>query len=108
MEMRQLKMFCAVAECGSFTAAAEKVHTVQSNITMRIKELESELGKRDWFAGPEFTAADIQMSFPLEAAAARAPIVRQMPKLSAFLQRIHARPAYQRALERGSPYELMK
>jgi len=70
--------------------------------------LEGELGKREWFAGNEFSAADIQMSFPLEAAAARAPIVRQMPKLSAFLQRIHARPAYQRALERGGPYELMK
>ncbi|HYD05971.1 MAG TPA: glutathione S-transferase [Reyranella sp.] len=70
--------------------------------------LESELGRREWFAGPEFTAADIQMSFPLEAAAARAPIVRQMPKLSAFLDRIHARPAYQRALEKGGPYELMK
>jgi len=62
--------------------------------------LESELGHRDWF--------DILMSFPLEAAAARAPIVRQMPKLSAFLQRIQARPAYKRALERGGPYELMK
>jgi len=70
--------------------------------------LESELARREWFAGPEFTAADIQMSFPLEAAAARAPIVRQMPKLAAFLDRIHARPAYQRALARGGPYELMK
>jgi len=70
--------------------------------------LESELGKREWFAGADFTAADIQMSFPLEAAAARAPMVRQMPKLSAFLDRIHARPAYQRALEKGGPYELMK
>jgi glutathione S-transferase len=70
--------------------------------------LEGELGKRDWFAGAEFSAADIQMSFPLEAAAARAPIVRQMPKLSAFLDRIHARPAYKRALAKGGPYELMK
>ena len=70
--------------------------------------LESELGKRAWFAGPDFTAADIQMSFPLEAAAARAPIVRQMPKLAAFLDRIHARPAYQRALAKGGPYELLK
>jgi glutathione S-transferase len=70
--------------------------------------LEGELGKREWFAGPEFSAADIQMSFPLEAAAARAPIVRQMPKLSAFLDRIHTRPAYKRALEKGGPYELMK
>jgi glutathione S-transferase len=70
--------------------------------------LESELGQREWFAGPEFTAADIQMSFPLEAAAARAPIVRQMPKLAAFLDRVHARPAYQRALDKGGPYELLK
>jgi glutathione S-transferase len=70
--------------------------------------LESELARREWFAGPEFTAADVQMSFPLEAAAARAPIVRQMPKLSAFLDRIQARPAYKRALDKGGPYELMK
>ena len=46
MEMRQLRIFCAVAECGSFTAAAEKVHTVQSNVTMRVKELESELNQQ--------------------------------------------------------------
>ena len=70
--------------------------------------LETELAKREWFAGPEFTAADIQMSFPLEAASARAPLVRQMPKLAAFLDRIHARPAYKRALAKGGPYELMK
>ena len=70
--------------------------------------LESELGKREWFAGADFSAADIQMSFPLEAAAARAPMVRQMPRLAAFLDRIHARPAYKRALEKGGAYELMK
>jgi glutathione S-transferase len=70
--------------------------------------LESELSKRAWFAGADFTAADIQMSFPLEAASARAPIVRQMPKISAFLDRIQARPAYKRALEKGGPYELAK
>ena len=69
--------------------------------------LESELSKRAWFAGAEFTAADIQMSFPLEAASARAPIIRQMPKLSAWLDRIQARPAYKRALEKGGPYTLM-
>ncbi len=70
--------------------------------------LESELAKREWFAGPEFSGADIQMSFPLEAAAARAPIFKQLPKLSAFVERIHARPAYKRALEKGGAYELMK
>jgi glutathione S-transferase len=70
--------------------------------------LEGELARRDWFAGPEFSAADIQMSFPLEAAAARAPVVKKMPKIAAFLARIQARPAYRRALEKGGPYELMK
>jgi len=70
--------------------------------------IEGELAKREWFAGAEFSAADIQMSFPLEAAAARAPVVRQMPRISAFLDRIHLRPAYKRALEKGGPFELMK
>lgn len=46
MEMRQLKIFCAVAEQGSFTAAADTVHTVQSNVTMRVKELETELSQQ--------------------------------------------------------------
>jgi glutathione S-transferase len=70
--------------------------------------LESELYQREWFAGPAFSAADIQMSFPLEAAAARSPLFKQLPKLSAFVERIHARPAYQRALEKGGAYELLK
>jgi glutathione S-transferase len=65
---------------------------------------ENELGKSEWFAGSEFTAADIQMSFPLEAAAARAGLDQGHPKAMAFLARIHARPAYARALEKGGPY----
>ncbi|HXQ21213.1 MAG TPA: glutathione binding-like protein, partial [Candidatus Acidoferrales bacterium] len=67
-----------------------------------------ELGKSTWFAGDELTAADIQMSFPLEAAAARAGLDATRPKLTAFLERIHARPAYKRALEKGGPYELLR
>jgi len=70
--------------------------------------LEGELMRREWFAGAEFTAADIQMSFPLEAATARSPLINKMPKLKGFLDRIHARPAYKRALEKGGPYELAK
>jgi glutathione S-transferase len=65
---------------------------------------ESELGSSEWFAGGEFTAADIQMSFPLEAAAARAGLDQGHPKAMTFLDRIHARPAYARALEKGGPY----
>ena len=67
---------------------------------------EAELSKSEWFAGEAFTAADIQMSFPLEAAAARAGLEQRHPKAIAFLDRIHARPAYQRALEKGGPYRV--
>ena len=70
--------------------------------------MESELGKSMWFAGEEFTAADIQMSFPVEAAAARGGLDPSRPKLWAYLQRIHARPAYARALQKGGPFELMR
>ena len=65
---------------------------------------EGELAKSEWFAGSEFTGADIQMSFPLEAAAARGGLEMGHPKAMAFLERIHARPAYARALEKGGPY----
>jgi glutathione S-transferase len=65
---------------------------------------EAELSRSEWFAGNEFTAADIQMSFPLEAAAARAGLEHGHPRAMAYLDRIHARPAYQRALEKGGPY----
>ncbi len=67
---------------------------------------EEELSKSTWFAGNEFSAADIQMSFPLEAAAARAALEQGHPKAMAFLDRIHARPAYIRALEKGGPYQV--
>jgi glutathione S-transferase len=65
---------------------------------------ESELSRSEWFAGDALTAADIQMSFPLEAAAARGGLEQGHPRAMAFLDRIHARPAYQRALEKGGPY----
>jgi len=65
---------------------------------------EAELGKAEWFAGDQFTGADVQMSFPLEAAAMRAGLGKNYPKIAAFLQRIHARPAYKTALEKGGPY----
>lgn len=65
---------------------------------------EAELSKHAWFAGDAFTAADIQMSFPVEAAKSRAGVDQRYPKLLAFLDTIHARPAYRRALEKGGPY----
>ena len=80
---------------------------IEPQITQHLDYLEAEIGKSTWFAGSEFTAADIQISFPLEAAAARAGLNASRPKLMNFLDRIHARPAYQRALERGGTYELL-
>jgi len=65
---------------------------------------EGELQKSEWFAGNEFTAADIQMSFPLQAAAARGGLEQGHPRATDFLERIAKRPAYQRAMEKGGPY----
>jgi glutathione S-transferase len=80
---------------------------VQPNIDNQLRFIEGELATRPWFAGAEFSAADVQMSFPLEAAAARGGVMAAYPKIQAFLNRIHARPAYRRALDRGGPYDLM-
>ena len=65
---------------------------------------EKELAETGWFAGPAFGAADIMMSFPLEAAASRALDLAAYPHIARFLQTIHARPAWKRALERGGEY----
>jgi glutathione S-transferase len=80
---------------------------VDPQLVAHISFWESELGKHTWFAGEAFTAADIQMSFPVEAAAIRAPFGSKYPKLRDFLDHIHSRPAYKRALEHGGPYSLL-
>jgi glutathione S-transferase len=85
-----------------------KAAMVLPNLQRNLDFMEGELGRSDWFAGPEFSAADIQISFPLEAAAARGGLDRGRPKLWAFLERIHARSAYQRALDKGGRYELLR
>ena len=79
---------------------------VDPQLKLHLDYLESELGDGEWFAGAAFSVADIQLSFPLEAFAARGGLDAGYPRLSAFLQRIHARPAYRRALERGGEYRL--
>lgn len=77
---------------------------IQPMIDVHLDFVESELAKRHWFAGDDFTAADVMMSFPLEAAEARANATKGRPHLKAYLNTIHARPAYQAALARGGPY----
>jgi glutathione S-transferase len=78
---------------------------IEPQITTHLDYLEAELDRYPWFAGNEFTAADIQMSFPLEAAAERAGLDASRPKLMDWLDRIHARPAYQHAVKRGAEVE---
>jgi glutathione S-transferase len=84
-----------------------KVRTsfIEPRLNEHLNFMEGELGKSKWFAGDEFTAADIQMSFPLELAVTRAGLNATRPKLMAFLECVHARPAYKKALERGGKYE---
>lgn len=89
-------------------ATEVKQRFIQPQLTLHLDYMERELEQAPWFAGPEFTAADIQMSFPVEAARSRAGLDATRPRLLDFLQRIHARPAYQRALARGGTYSFDK
>ena len=73
-------------------------------LKLHLDYLESQLAKRDWFLDGEFSAADVQMSYPLETAVARAGLDTSRPRLMGWLRRVHARPAYRRAVERGGPY----
>ena len=88
-------------------AAKVRQSFIEPNIVRQLDFMEAELGKSAWFAGAEFSAADIQMSFPLEAAAARAGLDASRPRLMDFLARIHAREPYRRALERGGEFKLL-
>jgi glutathione S-transferase len=80
---------------------------VMPQLERHLEYLEAELAKRTWFTGEAFTAADVQMSFPLEAARARGGLDTRQPRLMAFLERIHARPAYRRAIERGGAFSIV-
>ena len=79
---------------------------IAPNLERQLDYMEAELKQRPWFAGDDFSAADVQMSFPLEAAAARGGLDGRYPALAAWLAKVHARPAYQRALTVGGPYTL--
>jgi glutathione S-transferase len=85
-----------------FGKAAQK--KFQPMIRVHLDYVEAELAARPWFAGKEFTAADVMMSFPLEAAVTRAGATEGRPHIAAWLGKIHGRPAYQAALKAGGPY----
>ncbi len=88
-------------------AGRAKSSFIEPQIARHLDYLEEELGKHAWFAGDTFSAADIQMSFPLEAATVRGGLNASRPKLMDYLDRIHKRPAYLRAVERGGEYGIV-
>ncbi len=89
---------------GAIADKLEKLY-VAPNLDRHVAFLAGELAKSDFFAGGELTAADIQMSFPMEALAVRVPNVPE--PIKAWVARVSERPAFKKALERGGPYDLM-
>ena len=81
------------------------IKKVQPMVDVHLDYIEQELASRPWFAGQQMSAADIMMSFPLEAAVSRAGLGPSRPATMAWLKKIHARPAYQRALKKGGSYD---
>ncbi|MDH3336300.1 MAG: glutathione S-transferase [Gammaproteobacteria bacterium] len=80
---------------------------LDANVKRNLDFMESELQHSTWFCGDHLTGADIQMSFAVEAAEVRTDLEDNYPRLAAFLERVRARPAYKRALDKGGHYELM-
>ena len=78
------------------------------NVRRNLDFMEETLANSRWFCGDTMTAADIQMSFALEAAEVRSNLSEDYPHCAAFLERMRARPAYKAALDRGGHYELMR
>lgn len=100
--MPPLLLKLVLARIPLFGKAALK--RIQPMIDVHLDYVESELSSRPWFAGDDFSAADVMMSFPLEAARSRAGLDRSRPATIAWLDKVHARPAYQTALAKGGPY----
>ena len=86
-------------------AGAPLLPRIVGEMTNHFSYMNAGLTGQDWFAGNEITACDVQMSFPMEAAQSTG-FVKDYPNLVGFLERIQARPAYKRALEKGGPYQL--
>ncbi|MFO1392329.1 MAG: glutathione S-transferase [Steroidobacteraceae bacterium] len=76
---------------------------IDPNLATAASYIDGHLGRNRWFAGQLLTVADFQMSFAVEALLSRAPDAARLPHLVEYRSRINARPAYQRALQKGGP-----
>jgi glutathione S-transferase len=88
-------------------AAKVSAQYIDPNLARHLAFLDAHLAQHTWFAGDELTAADIQMSYPAEGAVARAGDLGPTKRLAELVTRMKARPAFQRAAERGGGYELV-
>jgi len=93
-----------VRPAGMVLGSGVKKKFLTPRLDAQLEYIDSELQRSEWFAGDQFTAADIQMSFPLEALDTRTGLGDQYPKIGDYLRRIHERPDYKTALRRGGPY----
>jgi glutathione S-transferase len=88
----------ARALCGKVQA-----QLIDPNLQAALAFIEDHLAHHQWFAGPELTMADFQMSFAVEALLSRMAGAADYPRLRAYQARMRARPAYQRAEAQGGP-----
>ncbi|WP_194714313.1 glutathione S-transferase family protein [Noviherbaspirillum soli] len=88
----------ARALCGKVQAAL-----IDPNLSTALDFMEQHLAHHAWFAGDQLTLADFQMSFAVEAALSRASGMGSHPHLQAWRDKVTARPAWQRALDKGGP-----
>ncbi len=86
-------------------AAAPLTPRIDNELANHFGYMSAALGSSDYFVANTFSAADIQLSFVLDAGASRG-LLKDYPNLAALHARLKARPAYKKAEERGGPYEL--
>ncbi len=79
---------------------------IDGEIEKHLSYIESALKDRDYLVGKDLSGADVQITFVLEAADAGGRL-KDHPVLAKYLERMHARPAYKRGIEKGGPYQLM-
>ncbi|REH38805.1 glutathione S-transferase [Paraperlucidibaca baekdonensis] len=106
--LAQAKMPWLVRPIARKISEGAQKNFIDPQLKQHLAFMEAEMVGRTWLCGEDFSAADVQMSFPLEAASARGGLDASYPQLSALLERMHARPAYRKALAQGGPYELMR
>lgn len=85
-------------------AAAPLQPRVESEIANHLGYISGALGDRDYLLG-DFTGADVQVSFVMELARAFGKLAAY-PNLNAYIDRLHARPAFKRSVEKGGAYNL--